>query len=185
MSNPNAPEWSKGELGAELVSAEALRVRVEELGAAITRDYAGKAPLIIGVLKGAAIFVSDLIRAIELPVAVEFMAVSSYGAATKSSGVVQIMKDLDVDIAGREVIIVEDVVDSGLTLNYLLANLGARGPASLAICTLLHKVGLQETAVPLAYVGFEIADDFVVGYGIDVAERYRNLEGIYAFIGRQ
>ncbi len=175
--------WAKGVLGEVVVSATELRERVCDLGAQITRDYAEKPPLLVGVLKGAINFMSDLMRAIELPVEVDFMAVSSYGAATKTSGVVRIVKDLDVDLTDRDVLIVEDVVDSGLTLNYLRQYLGARSPASLEVCALLLKEGEQRVEQSLKYVGFTIPADFVVGYGLDVAERYRNLDAIYTFIG--
>ena len=175
--------WAKHDLGEVVISADDLKAKIHELGQQITKDYKDNPPLLVCVLKGAVNFLADLMREIELPVTVDFMAVSSYGAATKTSGVVQILKDLDTDIAGRDILIVEDIVDSGLTLDYLLRLLGERGPKSIEVCTLLHKEGLQRVEVPLKYVGFEIADDFVVGYGIDVAERYRNLEGIYAFVG--
>ena len=156
-----------------------IQERVVELGAQITRDYAGKAPLLVGVLKGAVMFMSDLGRAIDLPVELDFMAVSSYGAATKTSGIVRIVKDLDIDLGGRDVIIVEDIVDSGLTLSYLRKGLLARHPASLEICALLVKKGQQRAHIDVSYVGFEIPSEFVVGYGLDVAERYRNLPDIW------
>ncbi|MDE3064279.1 MAG: hypoxanthine phosphoribosyltransferase [Acidobacteriota bacterium] len=178
-----AGHWAAHDLGPVVVSADAVRERVAELGAAITRDYAGRPPLLVCVLKGAVNFVSDLMRAIELPVEIDFMAVSSYGAATKTSGVVRIVKDLDVDLAGRDVLIVEDVVDSGLTLNYLRQYLGARHPRSLEVCALLLKAGEQRVAQELKYVGFTIGSVFVVGYGLDVNERYRNLSGIYTYTG--
>jgi len=176
--------WASHDLGPVVVSAEDVRRRVSELGREITKDYAGHPPLLVCVLKGAVNFVSDLMRAIELPVEVDFMAVSSYGAATKTSGVVRIVKDLDVDLAGRDVLIVEDVVDSGLTLNYLRQYLGARRPASLEVCALLLKAGEQRVTQELKYVGFTIGSVFVVGYGLDVNERYRNLDGIYTFTGQ-
>jgi hypoxanthine phosphoribosyltransferase len=175
--------WAKGVLGDVVVSAKEVHDRVCELGAQITRDYAEKPPLLVCVLKGAINFMADLMRAIELPVEVDFMAVSSYGAATKTSGVVRIVKDLDVDLAGRDVVIVEDVVDSGLTLNYLRQYLGARNPASLEVCALLLKEGEQRVEQSLRYVGFSIPPDFVVGYGLDVNERYRNLDAIYTYVG--
>jgi hypoxanthine phosphoribosyltransferase len=175
--------WAAHDLGDAVVTPDQVRARVAELGAAITRDYAGRPPLLVGVLKGALNFMSDLMRAIELPVEVDFMAVSSYGAATKTSGVVRIVKDLDVDLADRDVLIVEDVVDSGLTLNYLRQYLGARSPKSLEVCALLLKAGEQRVAQELKYVGFTIGPSFVVGYGLDVNERYRNLRGIYVFTG--
>ncbi|MGH9292325.1 MAG: hypoxanthine phosphoribosyltransferase, partial [Acidimicrobiales bacterium] len=140
-------------------------------------------PLLVGVLKGAFVFLADLARAISLPVEMDFMAVSSYGAATKTSGVVRIVKDLDLDLTGRHVVIVEDIVDSGLTLSYLRKSLLARAPESLAVCTLLLKTGQQRVDLDLAYVGFEIPPDFVVGYGLDVAERYRNLPDLRIYVG--
>ncbi|MFI5035903.1 MAG: hypoxanthine phosphoribosyltransferase [Acidimicrobiales bacterium] len=179
----DAARWASHDLGEPVVAADEVRRRVAELGAEITRDYAGHPPLLVCVLKGAVNFVSDLMRAIELPVEVDFMAVSSYGAATKTSGVVRIVKDLDVDLAGRDVLIVEDVVDSGLTLNYLRQYLGARHPRSLEVCALLLKEGEQRVVQELKYVGFRIGSAFVVGYGLDVNERYRNLDGIYTFTG--
>jgi len=162
-------------LGAVVVPEDLLRARIVELGAEITRDYAGRAPLLVGVLKGAFVFMSDLARAIDLPVEFDFMAVSSYGSATKTSGIVRIVKDLDLDLSGRDVLLVEDIIDSGLTLSYLRRNLAARRPATVEVCALLVKQGLQQTPVDLRYVGFTIPPDFVVGYGLDVAERYRNL----------
>jgi len=162
-------------LGEVIISEEALKNRVAELGAQITHDYTGKRPLLVGVLKGAALFMADLARAIQLPVEFDFMAIASYGSSTKTSGVVRILKDLDIDLADRHVIVVEDVVDSGLTLSFLRKNLQARGPASLEVCALMVKEGLQRTDPDLRYVGFYTAPDFVVGYGLDVAEKYRNL----------
>ncbi|HQT98904.1 MAG TPA: hypoxanthine phosphoribosyltransferase [Acidimicrobiales bacterium] len=175
--------WARHDLGDVVVSAKEVHDRVLELGREISADYASNPPLLVCVLKGAINFMSDLMRAIELPVEVDFMAVSSYGAATKTSGVVRIVKDLDVDLAGRDVLIVEDVVDSGLTLNYLRQYLGARSPRSLEVCALLLKDGEQRVEQSLRYVGFTIPSDFVVGYGLDVNERYRNLDAIYTFIG--
>jgi hypoxanthine phosphoribosyltransferase len=151
---------------------------VASLGEQITRDYAGRPPLLIGVLKGAFVFMADLARSIALPVEVDFMAVSSYGTATKTSGIVRIVKDLDADLTDRHVLIVEDIVDSGLTLSYLRKGLLARGPASLEVCALLVKSGQCRVDLDLKYVGFEIPPDFVVGYGLDFAERYRNLSDI-------
>jgi hypoxanthine phosphoribosyltransferase len=172
-----------GDLGRVVVPAEALEARIAELGAQITLDYAGRAPLLVGVLKGAFMFMSDLARVINLPIEFDFMAVSSYGTATKTSGVVRIVKDLDLDLGGRDVVIVEDIVDSGLTLSYLRRNLLARGPASLEVCALLVKEGLQREDPDLKYVGFRIPPEFVVGYGLDVAERYRNLRHICVYVG--
>jgi hypoxanthine phosphoribosyltransferase len=166
------------ELGPVVVSQEQIAKRVGELGAEITRDYEGRPPLLVGVLKGAFVFMADLARAIDLPVEMDFMAVSSYGTATKTSGIVRIVKDLDVDLVDRHVLIVEDIVDSGLTLSYSKRGLAAQGPASLEVCALLLKVGLQRVDLKIAYVGFEIPPDFVVGYGLDVAERYRNLADV-------
>lgn len=177
-------DWADKELGRTVVSEEDLARRVAELGAEITRDYQGRPPLLVGVLKGACVFLSDLARAIDLPVEMDFMAVSSYGSATRTSGVVRIVKDLDADLTDRHVVLVEDIVDSGLTLAYLRRNLRARGPASLEVCALLVKEGLQSTSVDLAYEGFRIPPNFVVGYGLDVAERYRNLRRIALYEGR-
>jgi len=157
------------------VGAEELQRRVAELGAEISRDYAGRRLLLVGVLKGAVFFLSDLMRYIDVPVEVDFMAVASYGSATDSSGVVRILKDLDAAIEGRHVLIVEDIVDSGLTLQYLLRNLGSRGPRTLEVCALLTKPERRKVDLPTRYVGFEIPDRFVVGYGLDYAEQYRNL----------
>jgi hypoxanthine phosphoribosyltransferase len=162
-------------LGAVVVSEEQIRARIAQLGADISADYADDPPLLVGVLKGAFVFMADLARAIRLPVEIDFMAVSSYGASTRSSGVVRIVKDLDIDLAGRRVILVEDIVDSGLTLTYLRRNLMAREPASLDVCALFVRQGNQKTHEELRYVGFEIPPAFVLGYGLDVAERYRNL----------
>jgi hypoxanthine phosphoribosyltransferase len=170
-------------LGTIVVPAEDLQQRVAEIGKEVTSDYADRPPLLVGVLKGAFMFMSDLSRAIDLPVEFDFMAVSSYGSATRTSGVVRILKDLDVDLTGKHVLIVEDIVDSGLTLAYLRKNLMARGPASLEVCALLVKEGLQKGDPDLKYVGFRIAPDFVVGYGLDVGERYRNLPAIYRYTG--
>jgi hypoxanthine phosphoribosyltransferase len=168
-------------VGPVVVAEEALQARIAELGTAITADYRDHPPLLVGVLKGAVLFMADLARAIDLPVELDFMAVSSYGSATRTSGVVRIVKDLDVDLAGRHVIVVEDIVDSGLTLSYLQRYLRARGPASLEVCALLVKEGQQRTALDLRYVGFTIPADFVVGYGLDVAERFRNLGAVHAY----
>jgi hypoxanthine phosphoribosyltransferase len=163
------------ELGEVLISSEELQRRVRELGEQISRDYAERSLLLVGVLKGAVFFLSDLMRFIDVPVEVDFMAVASYGSATDSSGVVRILKDLDVAIDGRDVLIVEDIVDSGLTLQYLMRNLGSRNPASLEVCALLTKPARRKVELPTRYVGFEIADRFVVGYGLDYGERHRNL----------
>ena len=165
-------------LGKVLISSDQIATRVAELGAAITRDYAGKQPLLVGVLKGAFVFMADLARAIDLPLDLDFMAVSSYGTATKTSGVVRIVKDLDADLTDRHVILVEDIVDSGLTLSYLQRGLMARGPASLQICSLFLKEAQQRAPVHVPYVGFRIAPEFIVGYGLDAAELYRNLPDV-------
>ena len=166
-----------------ILTGEQIAERVAQLGAKITEDYADNPPLIVCVLKGAMHFISDLSRAIDLPIEVDFMAVSSYGSATKTSGIVRIVKDLDVDLTGRHVLVVEDIIDSGLTLNYLRKYLSARIPASIEVCTLLLKQGEQRIEQDLRYVGFTIPPTFVVGYGLDVAERYRNLDGVYTFVG--
>ncbi|MDP8976641.1 MAG: hypoxanthine phosphoribosyltransferase [Actinomycetota bacterium] len=171
------------DLGPVLIGADELQARVAELGVQITDDYAGRAPLLVGVLKGAFMFMSDLARAIRLPVEFDFMAVSSYGSSTKASGVVRIVKDLDLDLSGRHVLLVEDIVDSGLTLSYLRRNLLARDPASLEVCALLVKEGIQEGETDFRYVGFRIPPTFVIGYGLDVSERYRNLPYVCAWAG--
>ena len=158
-----------------LLNAEQLAKRIEEIGAEITADYAGKEILMIGVLRGAVVFMADLARAIKVPVAIDFMAVSSYGNGTSSSGVVRILKDLDEHIEGKHVLVVEDIIDSGLTLNYLLDNLKSRKPASLKLCTLLNKPERRKVQVNIDYNGFNVPDYFVVGYGLDYAEKYRNL----------
>ena len=177
----SVPSWGLAEVGEPVVTAEALCERVAELGAAITADYADDAPLLVGVLKGAMIFMSDLARAIDLPVDVDFMAVSSYGSATRTSGVVRIVKDLDADLADRHVLVVEDIIDSGLTLNYLRKYLQARHPASLEVCALLVKDGEQRVPLDLRYVGFKIPSEFVVGYGLDVDARYRHLRAVHLY----
>ena len=165
----------QSEVGEVLVSADEVQRRVAELGEEISRDYAGRSLLLVGVLKGAVFFLSDLMRYIEVPVEVDFMAVASYGSATDSSGVVRILKDLDGAIEGRDVLIVEDIVDSGLTLQYLMRNLGSRNPRTLEVCALLTKPERRKVDLPTRYVGFEIPNRFVVGYGLDYVERHRNL----------
>lgn len=157
------------------ITEEEIQKRVQELGQQITQDYAGKSVLVIGILKGAMIFMADLVRNIKVPTYLDFMAVSSYGSSTQSSGAVRILKDLDKSIEGKHILIVEDIVDTGLTLNYLLDNLRSRGPASIKICTLLSKPERRKAAVDVDYNGFFIPDEFVVGYGLDYDERYRNL----------
>jgi hypoxanthine phosphoribosyltransferase len=166
FSNPNL---------SILYSAEKIQERINELGAQITRDYAGRNPLLIGVLKGACFFLSDLLRAIDTRLGIEFMAISSYGSSTRTSGEVRIMKDLDVPIEGRHILVVEDIVDTGLTLSYLLANLESRGAATVKLAALLDKHERRQKEVQIDYLGFQIPDEFVVGYGLDFAERYRNL----------
>jgi hypoxanthine phosphoribosyltransferase len=162
-------------VGEILVQPDDLEHRVRELGAEISRDYADRQLLLIGVLKGAVFFLADLMRHLEMDCELDFMAVSSYGASTDSSGVVRILKDLDASIEGRDVLIVEDIVDSGLTLSYLFRMLRARNPASLEVCALLTKPERREIDLPIRYVGFEIPNRFAIGYGLDFAERYRNL----------
>jgi hypoxanthine phosphoribosyltransferase len=164
-----------GAIGEVLVSEEELRARVAELGAEISRDYEGRDLVMIGVLKGAVLFISDLMRSMTVPCEVDFMAVSSYGSKSDSSGVVRILKDLDAPIEDRDVLIVEDIIDSGLTLQYLLRNLRARNPRSLEVCSLLTKPERRRVELPIKYVGFEIPNRFAIGYGLDYAQRYRNL----------
>jgi hypoxanthine phosphoribosyltransferase len=158
-----------------VIEADRIQRRLRELASEIDRDYAGRQVLLVGVLKGAFMLMADLSRYLRIPVEFDFMAVSSYGSATKTSGVVRILKDLDLDIAGREVLVVEDIVDSGLTLNYLLRNLRARGPASLEVLALLRKPDQTRVEIPIRYPGFAVPNVFLVGYGLDYAERYRNL----------
>jgi hypoxanthine phosphoribosyltransferase len=162
-------------VGEVLIDQQTLQARIGELGVDISADYAGRDLLLVGVLKGAVFFMADLMRELTVPCEIDFMAISSYGAATDSSGVVRILKDLDINIAGRDVLVVEDIIDSGLTLSYLMRNLRARKPASLEICALLTKPERREIDVPVRYIGFEIPNRFVIGYGLDFAERYRNL----------
>ncbi|HJU47377.1 MAG TPA: hypoxanthine phosphoribosyltransferase [Gaiellaceae bacterium] len=165
-------------VGEVLIDEETLQQRITELGAEISADYEGRDLLLVGVLKGAVFFMADLMRRLTIPCEIDFMAISSYGAATDSSGVVRILKDLDVNIADRDVLVVEDIIDSGLTLSYLLRTLKARKPATLEICALLTKPERREIDVPVRYVGFDIPNRFVIGYGLDFAERYRNLRYI-------
>jgi hypoxanthine phosphoribosyltransferase len=165
----------KDDLREIVLTEEQIQARVAELGDEISSDYGDEPVLLIAVLRGAALFVADLSRQISSPVEIDFMAVSSYGSSTKSSGVVRIIKDLDETIEGRHVLVVEDILDTGLTLKYLLKNLASRQPASLEVCTLLSKVGKQRVPISCRYVGFEVPDEFVVGYGLDYAEKYRNL----------
>lgn len=169
------------DLGEILFTAEQITTRVEELGQQISEDFAGQTPLLVGVLKGSAIFIADLVRAILGPVELDFLAVSSYGEATKTSGVVKILKDLDQDIGGRPVILVEDIIDSGLTMRFLVEHLNAQQPALLKTCSLLVRDSAQVDGVSLDYVGFTIPPSFVIGYGLDVAQRYRNLPYIATY----
>jgi hypoxanthine phosphoribosyltransferase len=162
-------------VGEILIDAETLQNRIRELGEEISTDYAGRELLLVGVLKGAVFFMADLMRSIAVPCEIDFMAISSYGASTDSSGVVRILKDLDINIEGRDVLVIEDIIDSGLTLSYLLRNLESREPASLSVCALLTKPERREIEVEVRYIGFEIPNKFVIGYGLDFAERYRNL----------
>ena len=163
------------DIESTLISAEAIKAKIEELAARVDADYAGRELLLVGVLRGAYMVMADLSRAITLPVQLDFMAVSSYGSGTRSSGVVRILKDLDKDITGRDVVVVEDIIDSGLTLSWLIKNLGSRSPASLEVCALLRKPDAVKVQVPVKYVGFDIPNEFVVGYGLDFGERYREL----------
>ncbi|HEY8093115.1 MAG TPA: hypoxanthine phosphoribosyltransferase [Acidimicrobiales bacterium] len=180
-SDPSAVQPGPGPV---LLSAEQLSVRVAELGQEIGRDYAGRTPLLVAVLKGAFVFLADLVRTIPIPHEIDFMAVSSYGAATRSSGIVRIVKDLDIDLEDRHVLIVEDIVDSGLTLAYLRRMLAARNPASLDVCALLARASIPPMdRASLRYVGFSIPDDWVVGYGLDVAERWRDLPDLHVWAG--
>jgi hypoxanthine phosphoribosyltransferase len=167
-------------IGETLVSSEDLQRRIAELGAEISRDYEGRDLFMVGVLKGAVLFLADLMRNLTVPCEIDFMAVSSYGSQTDSSGVVRILKDLDASIAGRDVLIVEDIIDSGLTLHYLMKNLKARDPRSLEVCSLLTKPERRRVDLPIRYVGFEIPNRFAIGYGLDHAQRYRNLSFVAA-----
>jgi hypoxanthine phosphoribosyltransferase len=162
-------------VGEVLIDEARLQARIHELGREISADYAGRELLLVGVLKGAVFFMADLMRHLTVPCEVDFMAISSYGDSTDSSGIVRILKDLDINIEGRHVLVVEDIIDSGLTLSYLMRNLESREPATLEVCALLTKPARREIDVPVRYVGFEIPNKFVVGYGLDFAERYRNL----------
>ena len=168
-------EAYENDIDRVLLTEDEIQATVRRLGDEITEDYRRRSPLLIGVLKGAFVMMADLSRHIRLPVEFDFMAVASYGAATKTSGVVRILKDLDHEIEGRDVLLVEDIVDSGLTLNYLLKNLRGRRPASLEVCALLKKEGIQQVPLDIRYTGFEIPPEFVVGYGLDFGERFRNL----------
>ena len=175
-----SPSSGTGGIGETLIESERLHSRVAELGAEISADYAERDLVMVGVLKGALIFMADLMRELTVPCEIDLMAVSSYGSATDSSGVVRILKDLDTSINGRDVLIVEDIVDSGLTLQYLLRNLKARDPASVEVCALLTKPERRRVETPIRYVGFEIPDRFAIGYGLDHAQRHRNLDYVAA-----
>jgi hypoxanthine phosphoribosyltransferase len=174
---------SDSQIGETLVSNEDLKRRVAELGAEVSRDYDGRDLFMVGILKGAVLFLADLMRHVDVPCEIDFMAVSSYGSQTDSSGVVRILKDLDAPIEGRHVLIVEDIIDSGLTLQYLMRNLKARRPASLEVCSLLTKPERLRVDLSPRYVGFEIPDRFAIGYGLDHAQRYRNLDYVAALRG--
>ncbi len=182
-STPTNGRAPSDEVGDVLVTEEQIRQRVKELGAQLTEDYAGKSPLFVGVLRGAFLFMADLVREVDLPLEVDFMAVSSYGNETASSGVVRILKDLDEDLEGRHVVVIEDIIDSGLTLSYLRRNLENRLAASVEVCTLLVREGRQKVDEDIAYVGFELPPDFVVGYGLDAGGAYRNLPFIARYLG--
>lgn len=171
------------ELGETIVSEKEIRARVSELAAQISADYLDKEPLLVCILKGGVFFMADLVRELTVPCELDFMAVSSYGSATDSSGVVRILKDLDANIEGRNVLIVEDIIDSGLTLSYLRKNLRSRNPASVEVCSLLTKPSRRQVDIACKYVGFEVPDKFVVGYGLDYQEKYRNLRYITVLTG--
>jgi len=171
------------DVGEILLTSEQIQARVAELGAELSEVYAGRNPLLVCVLKGSYVFVADLARAMDLPVELDFIAVSSYGSSTRTSGVVRLVKDLDSDIAGRDVLLIEDIVDSGLTLRYLRRNLEARNPASLSVCTLVARESADLVALDVGYVGFTIADeDWLIGYGLDVGQRYRNLDHLAKYV---
>lgn len=173
------PDDCRDDVHDILYSEEQIRERLAEVARQIEADYAGREPLLVGVLKGAVMVVSDLARELRIPIKMDWMAVSSYGSGTKSSGVVRIVKDLDTDISGRDVLIVEDIIDSGLTLSWLKANLESRGPASVEICTLMRKPARAKVDIPVRYIGFDdVPDEFVVGYGLDYDERYRHLRDV-------
>lgn len=173
-------------IGRILIDEETIRARIAELGDQIANDYRGKRPLFVGVLKGASVFLTDLVRHIDLPVEIDFISVSSYGSSTRTSGVVRMIQDLDQDISGRDVILVEDIVETGLTLRYLTRSLEARGPASLKVCSFLARASADVNALGAEYVGFTIADDaFVIGYGLDLDQRFRNLPYLAAYSGER
>ena len=175
----SANRWQNHNLDRILIDSATIQKRVREMGQEIARDYQGRSPLLVAILKGASIFHADLVRAIDLQVAFDFMAVESYGASTQSSGAVRILKDLDESLEGRDVILVEDILDTGLTLNYLMHNLRSRGPTSLKIAVLLNKPSRRIVDVAADYVGFDIPDDFVIGYGLDFKQQYRNLPDVW------
>lgn len=175
MSMGAAGDTIEGEVGEILITEDQIQNKITELARRITNDYRGKDLLLVGVLKGAFILISDLAREISLPLEFDFMAVSSYGSATRTSGVVRILKDLDYEVTGRDVLLVEDIIDSGLTLNYLLRNLKTRRPASLEVCALIRKTGIQKVDIDVRYEGFQVPPVFVIGYGLDYGQRYRNL----------
>jgi hypoxanthine phosphoribosyltransferase len=177
--------WYDTDIDHVIISEQQIRDKIDELAKQVSVDHtdADEGILLVCVLKGAVMFMADLARQVDLPLELDFMAVSSYGSATKTSGVVRIVKDLDIDLSGRDVLVVEDIVDSGLTLNYLLKNLAVRNPASLEVCALLLKEGQQKAEPPLRYIGFRIPNTFLVGYGLDVAERYRNMRDIRTYLG--
>ena len=178
-AGPLGPDHGYGpDIDHVLLTEEQIQAKITELATRIAVDYAGREVLLVGVLKGAVLFMSDFARALQLPTQMEFMAVSSYGSATSSSGVVRILKDLDRDIADRHVLVLEDIIDSGLTLSWLLKNLGGRRPASLEVCALLRKPDAIKVDVPVKYVGFDIPNEFVVGYGLDYDGHYRNLTSV-------
>ena len=177
------PRNSAADVGDVLVTEAEIDARVRSLGAAVTADYANRQPVLVGVLKGAVVFLADLLRAIDLPTEIDFLAVSSYGESTTSSGVVKIVKDLDAELLGRDVILVEDIIDSGLTLRFLLGNLRARRPASLAVAALLVREGV-EMPQEVKYVGFTLPPSWVVGYGLDAGQRNRHLRAIHAYVGQ-
>jgi hypoxanthine phosphoribosyltransferase len=167
-------------IGEVLLSEDELQQRIGELAEEVSKDYEGRTPLLVAILKGAVPFLADFMRKLEIPCELDFMAVSSYGSSTDSSGVVRILKDLDASISGRDVLIVEDIIDSGLTLHYLLKNLRARDPASIEVCALMTKPERRRVKTPIKYVGFEIPNQFVIGYGLDHKERFRNLSYVAA-----
>jgi hypoxanthine phosphoribosyltransferase len=183
MELPKPEIEVEGEVGEVLIRPEELQRRVRELGGEISRDYAQRDLVMVGVLKGAVVFMADLMRHLTVPCEIDFMAVASYGSQTDSSGVVRILKDLDASIEGRDVLIVEDIIDSGLTLHYLLRNLRARAPRSLEVCALLTKPERLRVDLPVRYVGFEIPNTFVIGYGLDYGQRYRNLGYVATLAG--